>query len=62
MLSIVDRERRRWGLHRRERHPAPKPVRGQLELSLTQSQPPRRRKPAPIGEPRAGQLALALTA
>ena len=62
VLSIVDRERRRWGLHRRERDPAPKPVRGQLEFSLTQGAPSRRRKPVPAGPPRAGQLELALTA
>ena len=62
VLSIVDRERRRWGLHQRQRDPAPKPVRGQLELSLTQGPPLRRRNPAPVEEPRAGQLALALTA
>ena len=35
-----------------------RPARAQL----TQGPPPRRRKPAPVEEPRAGQLALALTA
>ena len=39
VLSIVDRERRRWGLDRRERDPAPKPVRGQLALSLGDEPP-----------------------
>ena len=61
VLSIVDRERRRWGLHRRERNPAPKPVRGQLEFSLAEA-PPGRRKLSPAPQPQAGQLELALTA
>ena len=61
VLSIVDRERRRWGLHRRERNPAPKPVRGQLELSLSEA-PPSRRNSFRAPQPQAGQLELALTA
>ena len=62
VLSIVDRERRRWGLDRRERNPAPKPVRGQLELRPTNGPAPRRRQPAPVMPQRSGQLELALTA
>ena len=62
VLSIVDRERRRWGLHRRERDPAPKPVRGQLELSPTQAPPLRPRRPATASPQQTGQLELALTA
>ena len=62
VLSIVDRERRRWGLHRRERNPASKPARGQLEFSLAEAPPPRRRKPAQAPQPHAGQMELALTA
>jgi DNA repair photolyase len=58
VLSIVDRERRRWGLNRRQRDPAPKPIRGQLELCLAQ-EPQRRRT---VAKRRAGQLELALTA
>ena len=58
VLSIVDRHRRRWGLDRRHRDPAPKPVRGQLAFSLAQ-EPPRRKAGRP---PRSGQLELALTA
>ena len=61
VLSVVDRERRRWGLHKRERNPALKPVRGQLELSLAQ-EPPRRGRPAAVRTPQSGQLELALTA
>ena len=59
VLSIVDRERRRWGLHRRERDPAPKPSRGQLEFSMSQAAPPRRRF---ANGARPAQLELALTA
>ena len=58
VLSVVDRERRRWGLDLRHRDPAPKPVRGQLAFSLA-SEPPRRQKAA---KPRPGQLELAPTA
>ena len=61
VLSVVDRERRRWGLHKRERNPALKPVRGKLELSLAQ-EPPRRGRPAAVRTPQSGQLELALTA
>ncbi|CAI8004327.1 Uncharacterized protein Mb2609c [Geodia barretti] len=63
VLSIVDRERRRWGLHKRERDPAPRPVRGQLQFSLTEETPRRRRKSTPATPvPQTGQLELALTA
>jgi DNA repair photolyase len=63
VLSIVDRERHRWGLNRRERDPAPKPVRGQLQFSLAEEAPRRRRKATPVATaPQAGQLELALTA
>ena len=62
VLSIVDRERHRWGLHRRERDPAPRPVRGQLQLGLAEEAPRRRRKAAQTVPAQAGQLQLALTA
>ena len=62
VLSIVDRERRRWGLDKRERDPAPKPIRGQLELSMAQEPPRRRRRAVPVVQPQGGQLELALTA
>ena len=62
VLSIVDRERHRWGLHRRERDPAPRPVRGQLQLSLAEEPRKRRRKLAQTTRAQTEQLQLALTA
>ena len=62
VLSVVDRERHRWGLHRRERDPAPRPVRGQLQLSLAEEPRRRRRKLAQTTPEQKGQLQLALTA
>ena len=61
VLSIVDRERRRWGLDRRHRDPAPKPKRGQLALALAQ-EPPNRGKSDRAEKSGQGQLELALTA
>ena len=62
VLSIVDRERRRWGLDKRERDPAPKPIRGQLEFSLAQNSPGQRRRATTTAQRQSGQLELALTA
>ena len=62
-LTISDlaslRENIQEGLHRRERDPAPRPVRGQLQLGLAEATPPHRRKSR---QPQAGQMELALTA